>query len=210
MIHVDGTGLTRVTFNETFDGFPMFTRDGKRLVFASNRNAGKAGRDEPVHCRLDRRQSSTQQLRFFHASRDVLPCPSAPGFSSALSPRTSGSAITAPELREHVKYLASDELEGRGSGTEGNAKAAIYIAVDLKLWGLKPAGDNGTFFQTFDFTSAVKPGETNALMLETGGKRLQLRPDKDFRPFGFSSNDTVVRPHRVRGVWHFRSREIVR
>jgi len=114
--------------------------------------------------------------------------------ATPLAAQTSGSAITAPELREHVKYLASDELEGRGSGTEGNATAAIYIAVDLKLWGLKPAGDNGTFFQTFDFTSAVKPGEANALMLETGGNRLQMRPDKDFRPFGFSSNDTVSAP----------------
>jgi hypothetical protein len=114
--------------------------------------------------------------------------------SDPIYAQTSGSAITAAELREHVKYLASDELDGRGSGTEGNAKAAIYIAVDLKRWGMKPAGDNGTFFQTFDFTSAVKPGEANALMLETGGKLLQMKPDKDFRPFGFSSNDSVSAP----------------
>ena len=40
-IREDGTGLTRITFSPDFDGFPMFTRDGKRLVFASNRN-GKA------------------------------------------------------------------------------------------------------------------------------------------------------------------------
>ena len=38
-INVDGTGLERVTFNETFDGFPMFSPDGEKLVFASNRNA---------------------------------------------------------------------------------------------------------------------------------------------------------------------------
>jgi TolB protein len=37
-IREDGTGLTRITFSPDFDGFPMFTRDGKRLVFASNRN----------------------------------------------------------------------------------------------------------------------------------------------------------------------------
>ena len=37
-IREDGSGLTRITFSPDFDGFPMFTRDGKRLVFASNRN----------------------------------------------------------------------------------------------------------------------------------------------------------------------------
>lgn len=37
LINCDGTGLEQITFNETFDGFPMFTADGKHLVFASNR-----------------------------------------------------------------------------------------------------------------------------------------------------------------------------
>ncbi len=43
LINVDGTGIEQVTFNETFDGFPMFSLDGKKLVFASNRNAAKPG-----------------------------------------------------------------------------------------------------------------------------------------------------------------------
>lgn len=42
-INVDGSGLERITFNETFDGFPMFSPDGTRLVFASNRNARTQG-----------------------------------------------------------------------------------------------------------------------------------------------------------------------
>ncbi len=41
IISADGSGLERLTFNTTFDGFPMFSPDGKKLVFASNRNPAK-------------------------------------------------------------------------------------------------------------------------------------------------------------------------
>ena len=44
MINLDGTGLTRITEDETFDAFPVFSNDGKYLVFSSNRNNG-GGRD---------------------------------------------------------------------------------------------------------------------------------------------------------------------
>jgi Tol biopolymer transport system component len=40
MINLDGTGLEQITFDETFDSFPMFSYDGKQLIFASNRNNG--------------------------------------------------------------------------------------------------------------------------------------------------------------------------
>ena len=43
LINLNGTGLERVTTHPSFDGFPMFTRDGKHLVFASNRHSRNPG-----------------------------------------------------------------------------------------------------------------------------------------------------------------------
>jgi Tol biopolymer transport system component len=43
LINADGTGLEQVTFSPEFDGFPMFSPHGTKLVFASNRNAAVAG-----------------------------------------------------------------------------------------------------------------------------------------------------------------------
>jgi Tol biopolymer transport system component len=42
-VNPDGTGLERLTFDESFDGFPMFSPDGTKLVWASNRHADKSG-----------------------------------------------------------------------------------------------------------------------------------------------------------------------
>ena len=102
--------------------------------------------------------------------------------------------ITADDIRTHVKYLASDDLQGRGSGTEGNRKAAVYIADLLQKWGINPAGDNGTYFQPFQFVSAVKMGPSNALAIESehaGGTRTEFTTDVDFRPLSFTSNAEV-------------------
>jgi aminopeptidase YwaD len=109
--------------------------------------------------------------------------------------QSSSPEITAADLRDHIQYLASDELEGRGSGTEGNRKAAEYIAGLLKKYGISPAGDNGGYLQPFKFVSAVKLGPQNTFTLESKGAAPQtLEVSKDFRPLGFSSTGTVSGP----------------
>jgi len=110
---------------------------------------------------------------------------------ASLWAQSPSSEITADELRAHVKYLASDELEGRAPGTEGNRKAADYIANQLRLYGLKPGGDKGTYMQEFEFVSSVRLGSNNMLTFEWQSEKSELVLDKDFRPFGFSSNTSV-------------------
>ena len=61
--------------------------------------------------------------------------------------RTAAASIDAEKIRAHVRFLASDLLEGRGPGTRGGDVAAEYIGTQFALYGLKPAGDNGTYFQ---------------------------------------------------------------
>jgi Zn-dependent M28 family amino/carboxypeptidase len=55
--------------------------------------------------------------------------------------------ISTEKLRAHVKYLASDELEGRGVGTRGGQLATNYLAAQLQAEGVAPAGENGSYFQ---------------------------------------------------------------
>src|ERR1700753_373762 len=61
--------------------------------------------------------------------------------------RQAAASIDGEKIRAHVRFLADDLLEGRGPGTRGGDLAAEYIATQFALDGLKPAGDNGTYFQ---------------------------------------------------------------
>ena len=65
--------------------------------------------------------------------------------------------ISEKNLRKHVAYLASDKLQGRGTGTPAELKAAEYIAKQFKKIGLSPKGDNGTWFHAFGFKKSSDP-----------------------------------------------------
>ena len=57
-------------------------------------------------------------------------------------------AIKSPDLRDWLTYISSDDLEGRAVFTAGFGLAAAYIEDHLKAWGVKPAGDHGSYLQT--------------------------------------------------------------
>jgi len=102
------------------------------------------------------------------------------------------SAITATELQEHVRYLASDELEGRGAGTEGARKAREYIAALFADFRLRPFGENGSYFQPFTFTGRLRLGEGNELVLTLpDGQKRVFAPESEFLPLALSANGEV-------------------
>ena len=93
--------------------------------------------------------------------------------------RTSPTAertITPDVIRAHVRFLASDLLEGRGPGTRGDSLAQAYIASELEALGLRPAGTQG-FFQPFDIVGV--DGHAASLQFSRGRDSIVLRhPDE--------------------------------
>ena len=90
-------------------------------------------------------------------------------------PRPTVADITANDLRTRLYQFADDSMLGRRIGEPGNAKGTAYIAREFERLGLKPAGDNGTYFQNlpwgttgFDSTSAT---------LTVSGRRLRARTE---------------------------------
>ena len=107
-------------------------------------------------------------------------------------PSTSASALPAaaqqamrsidPEkIRATVKYLSDDSLEGRGTGQKGGDKAADWIAEQMKSYGVQPAGDNGSFFQSVKFYGVTTdPKQTQFSFLTKSGEPISLKFADDF------------------------------
>ena len=95
---------------------------------------------------------------------------------------------TLVNFEERVQYLASDALEGREAGTDGEAAARDYIVQQMTEIGLEPRGTEG-FLQAFDFQRPVEVDPISTFMKWKGSSR-QL--NKDFYPVKYSAEATAV------------------
>jgi len=90
-------------------------------------------------------------------------------------------SISAQAIRAHVRFLADDLLEGRGPGLRGGDLAAQYIATQFAIYGLKPAGDNGTYLQQVEFFGMrVKRDSTSFDLVPTSGSPMSLHFGTDY------------------------------
>jgi len=99
------------------------------------------------------------------------------------------AAETKARLLDHVKYLASDDLEGRGVGTEGLNAAAKFIKEQFASYGLDVTKVNGDAFQKFDMITGSKLTEPPTIAL-TGpeGQTIELKPGVDFEACSFAGS----------------------
>src|SRR5229473_1025231 len=100
----------------------------------------------------------------------------------AVSVRLPGPAFAALEtinperIRWHVRFLSHDLLEGRGTGQRGGEIAAEYIATEFAEYGLKPAGDGGTYMQKVPLVGITTLPQTRFVLQLIPGAEITLQP----------------------------------
>jgi hypothetical protein len=90
-------------------------------------------------------------------------------------------SITATDLKQHLTYLASDELEGRMTGTPGQKKATEYLVKQFQSYGLKGLGPNGSMLQDYEL---VQRGWGDVYLKTKQGTRQMYQ---DFYVYGLTS-----------------------
>src|SRR5579864_3713738 len=110
------------------------------------------------------------------ASDSSLPAPA----------RAAMNSIDPEHIRAHVRFLADDLLEGRGTGQRGGEVAAKYIATEFALYGLKPAGENGSYMQKVPMVGVTAQPDTTISIIPDSGAPLNLKMGDDY----VASNET--------------------
>jgi Zn-dependent M28 family amino/carboxypeptidase len=115
-----------------------------------------------------------------HAQETAMPdLPAIPGVPAAA--RQAAASIDPQKIGAHVRFLASDLLEGRGPGTRGGQLAAEYIATQFALAGARPAGENGTYFQKVPLMAVhTEVDKTSFTLVPTSGAPIHLKYGDDY------------------------------
>ncbi|MGB8324184.1 MAG: M28 family peptidase [Candidatus Acidiferrum sp.] len=100
--------------------------------------------------------------------------------ATALAEKILAPKMDPDKIRDHVKYLSSNELEGRGMNQKGSDLAADYIANQFKSYGLKAAGENGTYFQPVPMVSVKTLPDTTFSFIPAGGAPVPLKANDDY------------------------------
>lgn len=180
---VDAEGRSepiRVTYTDGFDGLPVFSPDGRRMAWTSNRTSDGTSQIFIA----DWNDAAARQALGIGAGAKNEDGP----FVADVDLSQLSAEIRPEDLSVYVHRLASDEMEGRLTGSPGERSAGGYIAGIFRELGLRPAGDDGTYFQAFEFTAGVSLGRDNQLRVSVGGREKEFRAGEQWRPLAISDN----------------------
>ena len=100
--------------------------------------------------------------------------------SAPLSPVASAAAtITEADIRRRVGIIADDSMLGRDTPSPGLEKTAAYVAREFERFGLRPGGENGTYYQRYEISRRQLDADASYLTLSTGATTSQARFSSD-------------------------------
>jgi hypothetical protein len=97
------------------------------------------------------------------------------------------TAITACDLMTRLYIYSADSMRGREAGTPDAMRATVWIEREVRRLGLRPAGDNGTYFQNMPVSARTV---SSASTIVSGGKT--FRTDVDFYPGGATADRKIT------------------
>lgn len=100
--------------------------------------------------------------------------------------------ITQADLKAHMFVLAADEMAGRDAASPEAAITSNYIAAEFMRMGLKPVGDNGTYFQNFDMVIGWLDRPNTSLDAKIGGSQKTYQMGHDYQWVRQSANPATV------------------
>ena len=172
---VDAEGLrepVRVTYTDKFDGLPVFSPDGKKLVWTSSR------------CTDGKTQLFIADWNDKFAREQIAKSPFRKSTTGNLNYQFKPEILES-ELQEKLAYIASDATEGRMTGSKGIQITADYITNIFKAQGLQPLTGHTDYYWSFDFTADIK-SEAGSNHFVLDGKAFEL--NKDFIPLSSTEN----------------------
>lgn len=180
--NIDGSNLKQITHLGKANWSPYFLPDDSRIIFSSNHHSNH-GFDFQLFT-IDTNGRDLRQVTYesqFNAFPMFSPDGNHISFSSNRNydkpketdvfiadwiPTDKAEIVSDENLQTYIKYLASDELEGRLTGSKGEKLAGNFIASKLKSFGLKPE------FQSFKYDVLLNPHDANGKKEKGSGRNV--------------------------------------
>lgn len=182
----------QITSTDGFDGLPVFSPDGNRLCWTSNRNSQEVSQLYLASWNHKAAIDSLSSSPRIQLSNDVVSKEETYEGLENEDFLIDNKSI----IQHHVEFLADDSLEGRMTGSDGSKHAAEYIVEQFTKFNLQPAGEKGGYLQSFQFTAGRKviPNENQFTIIQTSGdsvESFEYNVNEDFLPLSFSRNGVV-------------------
>jgi len=100
---------------------------------------------------------------------------------TSAAPDAGAASITAADVARRIGIIADDSMMGRDTPSRGLELTAAYVADQFRSFGLRPAGDSGTFFQRYPITRRRFEAESSAVAFASAGSRAEARFDRSAR-----------------------------